>query len=158
MEQRAPRYVEHVGLPRWAWALTMLLAFSVGFAYLGYVGPFWALVVMLALAGVLAWWLRSARAVVSVDDDVFTAGRARLPLQHVGTVTPLDAEAARRLGGVDADARAYLLLRGAVPTAVRVDVDDPADPTPYWLVSTARPAELTDALLSARAAKMISDG
>jgi hypothetical protein len=32
-----------------------------------------------------------------------------------------------------------------------VTVTDPADPAPYWLVSTRRPAELADALASAGA-------
>ena len=36
------------------------------------------------------------------------AGRARIPLQHVGEVVPLDAEGVRRQAGVDADARALL--------------------------------------------------
>ena len=51
----------------------------------------------------------------------------------------LDAEATRRVAGVEADARAYLLLRPYLKRAVRVEITDPADPAPYWLVSTAAP-------------------
>ena len=53
---------------------------------------------------------------------------------------------------MDADARAYLLLRPYLSRAVMVPVDDPADPTPYWLVSTRRPDELVAALDAAASA------
>jgi len=79
------------------------------------------------------------------------AGPARLPLWAVGTVTPLDAAATRAVAGPQADPRAFLELRSYARTSVRVEVDDEADPTPYWLVSTRHPDELTAALLAAKA-------
>ena len=54
-------------------------------------------------------------------------------------MTALDADGVRRLAGVDADARAYLLLRPYLKRGVRIDITDPADPAPYWLVSCRRP-------------------
>ena len=44
------------------------------------------------------------------------------------------------------DARAHVCLRAWARTAVRVEVVDPADPTPYWLVSTRHPARLAAAI------------
>ncbi len=44
------------------------------------------------------------------------------------------------------DARAWLLLRGWIPGVVRVRLDDPDDPTPYWLVSSRHPRRLAAAL------------
>jgi hypothetical protein len=41
-------------------------------------------------------------------------------------------------------------LRAWARTAVRVEVLDPADPTPYWLVSTRRPDELAAAIAAGR--------
>ena len=73
-------------------------------------------------------------------------GRAHIAAQHLGTATPLDPEQARRLAGVDADARAYLLLRPYLKRAVKVEITDPADPAPYWLVSTRNPEELARAV------------
>ena len=43
------------------------------------------------------------------------------------------------MAGPDADARAYLLLRPYLKRAVRVEITDPADPAPYWLVELAAP-------------------
>ena len=51
----------------------------------------------------------------------------------------LDADETSRRSGTEADARAHLVLRPYVRTAVELTLDDPADPVPYWLVSTRRP-------------------
>jgi hypothetical protein len=58
----------------------------------------------------------------------------------------LDAEQTRRTAGTEADARAYLVLRPYLKRAVKVQITDPADPAPYWLVSSRRPEELAGAL------------
>ena len=47
--------------------------------------------------------------------------------------------------------RAFLVIRGWVDPVVRVTLDDPNDPTPYWLISTRRPEELVRVLASAAA-------
>jgi hypothetical protein len=61
----------------------------------------------------------------------------------------LDEDATRRAFGVEADARAFLLLRPYLRRSVRVHVLDPDDPVPYWLVSTRHPDRLTEALSAA---------
>ncbi len=100
----------------------------------------------LALAGLVAFFLRYGGAPVQVGDGWFRAGRARIELRHLSSAAALDAESTRLLAGRDADARAYLLLRPYLPRAVRVDLADPDDPTPYWLVSTRRPEALAASL------------
>ena len=95
------------------------------------------------LAGLLVAY---GSAVVRVDESTFRAGRASIAGHHLGRVDELDAEATRLLAGRDADARAYLLLRPYRKRAVHVEVLDPRDPTPYWLVSTRHPERLAAAL------------
>jgi hypothetical protein len=89
---------------------------------------------------------------VTVVDGVFTAGRARIPVTFLRDPEPLEAAEVRAAAGVEADARAYLVLRPYVGTAVRVHLSDPADPTPYWLVSTRHPGTLAAELTAAIAA------
>jgi hypothetical protein len=81
-----------------------------------------------------------------VRDGWFRAGRARIEAVHLGSVDALDAEETRRVAGPEADARAYLLLRPYLKRAVRVEITDPADPTPYWLVSSRDPDRLAQAV------------
>jgi Protein of unknown function (DUF3093) len=142
-----PVYDERLGVPlRW-WALATMFLASVLLAFL-VATPLWIALAATAVlvAVVLALFLGYGAARISVHDGVLTAGRARIPLAHVGEVVPLDADDTRRLAGRDADARAYLLLRPYLRRAVRVGIDDPSDPTPYWLLSTRRPERLTAVL------------
>ena len=142
-----PVYDERLGVPlRW-WALATMFLASMLLAFL-VATPAWVAVAGTAVlvALVLTLFLGYGAARVSVRDGVLTAGRARISLEHVGEVEALDAAATRLLAGRDADARAYLLLRPYLRRAVRIGIDDPADPTPYWLVSTRRPDRLAAAL------------
>jgi hypothetical protein len=107
-------------------------------------------VTALAMAVLVALFVGYGRHRVSVDGTTFRAGRAHIPLELVGPATALDADGVRRQAGVDADARAYLLLRPYLKRGVRVDIADPADPTPYWLVSSRRPDALVSALEAGR--------
>lgn len=98
-------------------------------------------------AGVLVGY---GAARIEVTDDGLRAGRARLEWRYCGAAEALDVSASHRLAGVEADHRAFLLLRPYIRTAVRVEVADAADPTPYWMLSTRHPQRLADAINAAR--------
>ena len=140
-------YRERLGVPlRW-WVQGTMLVVSLWLACIVAVpGPVaWTasgLTMALLVAGLLAYG--SAR--VEVADGVFRAGRARIGAEHLGSAEALDAERTRRVAGPEADARAYLLLRPYLKRAVRVEITDPADPAPYWLVSSRRPEALAGTL------------
>jgi len=87
---------------------------------------------------------------VEVADGELRAGRARLPLSVVGEVVAARGADAVRERGTGLDARAWLLIRGWIPDVVRVELADPADPTPYWLISSRRADDLAEAIRSAR--------
>jgi energy-coupling factor transporter transmembrane protein EcfT len=143
-------YRERLSVPiRW-WAQGTMLVASLWLAVIVAVpgAVAWA-VTGAAVALMAALFLTYGAALVSVEDGWFRAGRARVELRFVGEVVPLDAEATRLVAGRDADARAYLLLRPYRKKAVKVSLSDPADPTPYWLVSTRRPDALAAALTRA---------
>lgn len=140
-------YSERLHVPlRWWVQATMLLA-SLWLAFVVAM-PAWvawsATAVLLLLTFGLFAWVGSAR--VAVRDGVLYAGPAHIPLDLLGPAEPLDAEETRRVHGVDADARAFLLTRPYLKRSVKVAVADPADRTPYWLVSTRHPHELAAAL------------
>lgn len=87
---------------------------------------------------------------ITVDNGVLTAGRARIQLTQTGEATGFTGSEASAERGVRLDARAWMLIRGWVASVVRVPVIDPADPTPYWLISTRRPTELAAAINGSR--------
>ncbi len=131
---------------RWWVQATMLLA-SLWLAFVVAM-PAWAAwsgtgVLVLLTFGLFSW-VGSTR--VAVRDGVLYAGPAHISTGLLGPVEPLDAEQTRRVHGVDADARAFLLTRPYLKRSVKITLADPADRTPYWLVSTRHPRELAAAL------------
>jgi hypothetical protein len=88
---------------------------------------------------------------IAVTETEFVAGKARLPIANVGTVAGFLGLDARDERGPRLDARAWLVIRGWIDPVVKVEVLDPDDPTPYWIVSTRNPAALIDAVARAKA-------
>lgn len=109
------------------------------------------LVAVLLYVGIAALLVVSTP-IVEVTDTEFVAGKARLPLAVIGEVTPWLGEDARLQRGQLLDARAYLVIRGWIDPVVRVELLDAQDPTPYWLVSSRRPAQIQAAIATARGA------
>lgn len=102
-----------------------------------------------ALVVVLVWllrWYGAARIVVT--DEWFQAGRARIERRYLGEIEVLDVGRMRAVSGPEADVRAFLVLRPYVAAGVRITIEDPRDPAPYWLVSSRRPKALAAALSS----------
>ena len=90
--------------------------------------------------------------VLLVTDHQLLAGRAALPLSMVGETTAFEGADATLERGQRLDARAWLLIRGWVGPVVKIVVADESDPTPYWLVSTRKPAAFVSAIAAAKAA------
>lgn len=150
MQQPPSEYTETLAVPTSWWLLGALFTVTVGWVFLVATPLLVAVVSGAATAALVALGLSRYGAVrVALDPDGFAAGRALLPYRFVGPVVALDAEQTRRVLGVDADARAYLVVRTYCRGSVKVAVADPADPVPYWLVST-RDARRLAASLAAR--------
>lgn len=104
------------------------------------------IVLYLAVAGSLTF----TSPVIEVGDGMLRAGRAEIPLSQTGEATPAFDAQARVERGTGLDARAFLVIRGWVQPVVKVPITDPADPTPYWLLSSRHPKELAAAINGSR--------
>ncbi|QGG41204.1 DUF3093 domain-containing protein [Aeromicrobium yanjiei] len=131
-----------------SWWLTAL-GFGVVWGWLFLVITTWTIAivaaVVVAAVSLYAVW-RYGSLVISVTPEGLRAGSAHLEAAHVGPATALDRTAYRTRLGTGADARAYLVTRPYLDHGVAVAVSDPADPTPYWLISTRHPEALATAL------------
>lgn len=147
----APGYLERLRLTWWIWPVALvvvaILAVEVllGFADLPGWVPF---VVLTPLAAV--GLLRIGRLRIAVADGEFQVDDARLPVAFIKDVVALDAEGKREALGVGAHPLAFVVQRPWIGPAVQVLLDDPDDPTPYWIVSTRHPVRLATALLASR--------
>jgi len=88
---------------------------------------------------------------IVITESELTAGKARIPVALVGAASAHSGDDARQQRGPGLDARAWLLIRGWVDPVVRIPVDDPADPTPYWLISSRHPEKIASVLAEAKA-------
>lgn len=143
---------ERLTVPWWGWLLTLaaVAVFAAPF-WLGGTGPVrWLSAAALPAAAAGLWWLGRIR--VAVLDGVLIVDDARLPVRFIAGAVALDAAGRAELLGPAADPLAFVVQRPWIGGAVRVLLDDPADPTPYWLVSTRHPDRLAGALVSAATA------
>jgi hypothetical protein len=153
MQLSATPYEERLTAPRSWWLMSFLVGVSLALVLLpfGTLPMLGGLVGGAAAAAVVASSYGSIR--IRVVGDSLIAGEAKIPVAALGDAEILDAEEARAWRTYKADTRAFLLLRAYIPTALRVEVTDPDDPTPYLYLSTRDPEGLAEALQAARAAK-----
>lgn len=150
------RYRERLWVPWWWWPLGFglagLIALEVNQALSGVSGvPDWlAFAVLMAVAAVAILWLgRSEVAVVARDGQVeLWAGQAHLPVNVISRTAEVPKSAKSSALGRQLDPAAYVLHRGWVGPMVLAVLDDPDDPTPYWLVSCRHPDRVLSALSS----------
>ncbi|KRD22658.1 MULTISPECIES: DUF3093 domain-containing protein [unclassified Streptomyces] len=152
MQLSAAPYEERLTAPRSWWFVSFLVGVSMALILLpfGTLPLLGGLVGGTAAAAVVASAYGSPR--IRVVGDSLIAGEARIPVTALGDAEVLDAEEARAWRTYKADTRAFLLLRSYIPTALKVEVTDPQDPTPYLYLSTREPERLAQALGTARAA------
>jgi len=143
-------YRERLWVPWWWWPVTFavvaLLSAEIGLGAPG-VKSWLPYAILLPAAAAALWW--AGRLEVAVVGDELRVDDARLPVRFVARVSPLSAEQRRELLGVLANPEAFVIQRPWVARALRIDLADPADPTPYWVVSSRRPEQLTAAIRGA---------
>ncbi|TCO52513.1 DUF3093 domain-containing protein [Actinocrispum wychmicini] len=141
---------ERLSVTWWGWILPLvaagLLAAEIHMGYPG-VRAWLPYVVLLPFTAFVMFWMGRAR--VRVTDDELWVGDAHLPFRFVGEIQVLNAHEKRPALGRDLDPAAYVQHRGWIPMALRVELTDPDDPTPYWIFSTRSPEKLAE-LLRAR--------
>lgn len=140
-------------MPWWWWPLgfilASLIALEVNQAASGV--PDW--IPFLALFGVASGALlflgRTEIRVVDADGLVeLWAGSAHLPVSVIDRSAEVPRSAKSAALGRQLDPAAYVLHRAWVGPMVLVVLDDPDDPTPYWLVSCRHPERVLSALRS----------
>lgn len=152
-----PEFREQLTVPiRW-WLVALFFIVSVFVAVGFYLRPANGFIAAMISTGVVAAVLVPYGSLkVLIDHSGLTVGASRIDWAWVAGARALDAEAARHRLGPGADARAHLAVRPYVAEAVEVTIHDPADPHPYWLVSSRRAGEFADAV-NARAEAATSE-
>lgn len=153
MTSQTVRYRERLWVPWWWWPIGLgaaaLLATEVNMGVRTL--PDWVphAVLGAVAVGVLLWLSRSEVRVVGAGSDVeLWAGQAHLPMSVVTRSAGVPATAKSAALGRQLDPAAFVMHRAWVGAMVLLVLDDPDDPTPYWLVSARHPDRLLSALRS----------
>ncbi|HEV2779118.1 MAG TPA: DUF3093 domain-containing protein [Actinophytocola sp.] len=147
---RGGAYSERLHVTWYWWPLPLLAALILAAeVHMGYGGlrSWLPYVVLLPLTALLIF--RMGRTRIEVRDGELRVGEAHVPLRFVGAVDVVDARHKRAVLGPQLDPAAFVVHRGWVGPVLRVQLTDPADPTPYWLFSTRRPEQLAEILRTA---------
>lgn len=87
---------------------------------------------------------KSAR--ISISETTLAVANAQIERRFVTGVEEFEGESAFVERGRNLDARAWIHFQGSVKTLVKVSIQDPEDPTPYWLFSTRNPEKIKEVL------------
>lgn len=147
------RYRERLFVPWWWWLLGLgasaLLATEVNMGVRAL--PDWLPYSVLAAvaAGVLMWLSRTEIKVIDNGSDrELWAGEAHLPMSVVTRSAEIPRTAKSAALGRQLDPAAFVLHRSWIGSLILLVLEDPDDPTPYWLVSCRRPDRVLAALRS----------
>jgi hypothetical protein len=140
------RFREVIRTPFWLLAFIYFLFLSLVVAVWAAIGNQPALLTWVASTLILVLIVQKSALTIEVDDKELRAGPAHIDLKYIGQVTALESMEMGRLRTRDADPASYLIFRFWRSTGVKVELNDPRDQTPYWLITSKRNTELAKIL------------
>jgi hypothetical protein len=84
--------------------------------------------------------------VIQVGSSHLTVARAKIPRNLLGKIEEIAKDQIFSERGPRLDPAAHKVFQGTVKTAIKISLNDPNDPTPYWIISTRKPAQLAEVL------------
>lgn len=140
-------------MPAYWWFLGFFLAALITAQLARNRSVVWLIVPAIVLSALTIWilmWLSST--VIQVEKDQqglrwLAVDGAVLPADVVARSLAVPATAKRNAMGRQLDPAAFVVSHGWVPEMVMLVLNDPQDPTPYWLIGSRHPEALLDAFL-----------
>ena len=128
--------------PFWLLAFIYFLFLSLVIAVWAAIGNQPALITWIVSTALIILIAIKSPLVIEVDAEQLRAGPAHIEMKYLGAATALDGKEMGRLRTRDADPASFLIFRFWRSTGVKVEINDPRDKTPYWLITCKRNAEL----------------
>ena len=142
----AATFREVIRPPLWLIAFLYFMLFSLVLAIWAAFDNRIALVAALIALVIGAIVIFLIKGEINCDGKELRVGRAHISYEYCGEVTVLSRTEFLRARTREVDPAAHLALFFWVSEGVKMEVNDPRDPTPYWLISTKRGADIKRAL------------
>jgi hypothetical protein len=98
---------------------------------------------------VAIWWaMFFLSPVIRVREKSLSVGVVSIPRSLLGRIEVIAKDQIFQERGPKLEPAAFKVFQGTVKTAVKIEISDPSDPTPYWIISTRKPIQLASALES----------
>jgi len=76
---------------------------------------------------------------IIIEDAELSVGKANIDRKYIGRASVIAKDQVFLERGRNLNPAAYVRFQFGVKGLVKIDLSDPKDPTPYWLVSTRNP-------------------
>ncbi len=146
LDYGAPIFQEKLSWSWWLWSFAIFMAGSLSLAIWAALGISGALIVSAIQLVILFIAEQKSSLKITLTKGWLLVGPAAIERAFIHNFVPLDFKEFKRVRGVDADPASYLQIRFWVSNAIKIDLRDPKDRTPYWLISTNRANELAKLL------------
>ena len=141
-------YKEVIRAPLWLVAFVYFLFLSLVLSVWAALGNTPALITFGTLSLWLIYLYFKTALTIEVDDTHLRVGGASIEHTYIGEVTVLTSSEVKLIRTRDADPLAHLAIRFWSSKAVKLQVSDERDITPYWLITTNHGEDLLNALKS----------
>lgn len=140
------KFRERTPWPIWLWLFLLFLSSSLALAFWAALGTRWgAITGLIQLLGLL-YLSQSTLLEIEVEDDQLIVNDAHIAIKYLGKIEILSAQEMGKWRGPLSDPAGYMALRFWISTGVKIEVRDPKDKTPYWLLSSKKAQPLAAAL------------
>lgn len=143
-----PEYSEIIRPPWWLLLVVLILASTFSLAIWAALGNWITLAFSVGELLLISYAAYSSTFHISVTKGWLIVGNAAIERAFVHNFSQLEKKEMRLAQGRELDPAAYLAIRFWLGTGIKIDLRDPKDPTPYWLVSSRNPEKLKNALLA----------
>ena len=141
-------YKEVIRAPLWLVAFVYFLFLSLVLSVWAALGNTPALITFGALTLWLIVLFFKTSLKIEVNQTHLRVGGASIEHKYIGEVTVLSSSEVKLIRTRDADPLAYLAIRFWSSKAIKLQVSDARDKTPYWLITTNNGQDLLKALKS----------
>ena len=140
------KFKERTPWPIWLWLFLLFLAATLALAFWAALGMRWGwLTALFQLLGLIYLSQRSLLEIEIREGQLFV-NEARIEIKYLGKIEILSADQMRQWRGPLSDPAGYMALRFWISTGVKIEVNDPRDKAPYWLLSSKKAQPLVAAL------------
>jgi hypothetical protein len=99
----------------------------------------WALITFVVSELAIIFLGLFAAPTLSFSSKTLSIGNVKIPTQYVKAITIVEASAQQSEKGPKLNPSAYVRFQVGVKGLLKVELNDPNDPTPYWLISSRNP-------------------